>query len=327
MNNLIKTTLAFSFAASVVYAAPAVHFNVIDGDQEDKYEKEFLPSLSKAVGFSVSDPHEKINDAYEKRYGNPEDPDYDKAWTTNLDNLGFFSMTNDVALNPILKKAPQAAGFQPFNLLIYKSKAENVTYIGHIDPSTMLDITGVADADTRKAYIDMYKPLDAYVTKQFGGKILNTEYKALPAQPMMTFEIDVDREGDLTEFVEGFQEELEAAFEEKKYIIAGFKNFKETYADLEMPFEEYDKFFVYGLCHFTFSYNVFNKGRPDAGVFAPCSMYFYIKKGSDKMVVGMPRLSAWTAVMNITDPAQIKWTEKIDSEIISIMKELGAKEI
>jgi hypothetical protein len=173
----------------------------------------------------------------------------------------------------------------------------------------------------------MYKPLDAYVTKQFGGKILNTEYKALPAQPMMTFEIDVDREGDLTEFVEGFQEELEAAFEEKKYIIAGFKNFKETYADLEMPFEEYDKFFVYGLCHFTFSYNVFNKGRPDAGVFAPCSMYFYIKKGSDKMVVGMPRLSAWTAVMNITDPAQIKWTEKIDSEIISIMKELGAKEI
>lgn len=327
MNNLIKTTLAFSFAASVVYAAPAVHFNVIDGDQEEKYEKKFLPSLEEATGFTLSDPHEKINDAYEKRYGNPEDPDYDKAWTTNLDNLGFFSITNDAALHDILIKSPQVAGFQPFNLHIYKRKAENVTYIGHIDPTTMLDITGVKDESSRKAYIDMYKPLDAYVSKEFGGKVVTTEFKALPTNTMMTFEVEVDREGDLTEFTEGFQEELEAAFEAKKYIIAGFKNFKETYTDLDMPFDEYDKFFVYGLCHFTFSYNVFNKGRPDAGVFAPCSMYFYIKKDSNKMVVGMPRLSAWVAVMNITDPAQIEWTKKIDSEIISIMKELGAKEI
>lgn len=327
IKSLIKTSVALSLAASAMYAAPAVHFNVIDGDQEEKYEKEFLPGLEDAVGFAVSDPHEKINDAYAGRYGNPEDPDYDKAWSTNLDNLGFFSMTNDAALHDILVSSPQAAGFQPFNLLIYKSKADNVTYIGHIDPATMLDITGVTDEADRKAYIDMYKPLDEHVTAEFGGKILNTEYTALPANPMMTFEIPVDREGDLTEFVETFQGDFEAAFEAKKYIIAGFKNFKETYADLEMPFEEYDKFFVYGLCHFTFSYNVFNKGRPDAGVFAPCAMYFYIKKDSDKMIVGMPRLSVWTAVMELKDPAKIEWTKTIDNEIIDIMKSLGAKEI
>jgi uncharacterized protein (DUF302 family) len=327
INNIIKTTLALSIAASVVYAAPAVRFNVIDGDQEEKYEKEFLPSLEDETGFSLSDPHEKINDAYEARYGNPKDPDYDKDWTTNLDNLGFFSISNDVALHDILIKSPQAAGFQPFNLHIYKTKAENVTYIGHIDPTTMLDITGVTDPASRKAYIDMYKPLDAYVTKEFGGKVVIGEYKSLPAQPMMNFEIPVDREGDLTEFVEEFQGELEAAFEAKKYIIAGFKNFKETYADLEMPFDEYDKFFVYGLCHFTYSYNIFNKGRPDAGAFAPCAMYFYIKAGSDKMMVGMPRLAAWVSVMNITDETMKQSVIDLDKEIIEIMKSLGAKEI
>ena len=75
------------------------------------------------------------------------------------------------------------------------------------------------------------------------------------------------------------------------------------------------------------SYNIFNKDRPDAGVFAPCAMYFYIKEGSKKMVVGMPRLSVWTAVMEMKDPAKIKWTETIDTEIIEIMKSLGAKEI
>ena len=327
INTLIKSTVALSLAASVAFAAPAVHFNVVPGDQEDKYE-ELLAGLEEATGFSVSDPHEKINDAYKERYGNPEDPDYDKNWATNLDNLGFFSVSNDKALYEILKKAPNAAGFQPFNAHIYKEVAEDVTYIGHLDPSTMLDITGVKDADVRKAYIDMYKPLDKWVTDNFGGKIVTTEYDSLPAEPMMEFEIPVDRSGDIVEWAEGFQEELEAAFEEKKYIIAGFKNFKSTYEeDLEMPFEEYDQFFVYGLCHFTFSYNIFNKGRPDAGAFAPCAMYFYIKAGTNTMVVGMPRLETWLSVMKIKDETMRKSAFDLDVEIISIMKSLGAKEI
>ena len=328
INKLIKSTILLSLAASVTYAAPAVRFNVIDGDMEEKYEKEFLPSLEEATGFSLSDPHEKINDAYKDRYGNPEDPDYDKDWTTNLDNLGFFSISNDVALHPILLSSPQAAGFQPFNLHIYKTKAENVTYIGHIDPATMLDITGVTNKADRKAYIDMYKPLDAYVTKEFGGKVVTSEFAKLPAKPMMTFEFEVDRDGDIVEWAEAFQEELEGAFEEKKYIIAGFKNFKAHYEeDLEMPFDKYDQFFVYGLCHFTFSYNIFNKDRPDAGAFAPCAMYFYIEKGSNKMIVGMPRLGTWTSVMELKDPVKIQSTKDLDAEIIGIMKSLGAKEI
>lgn len=326
MNKLLKSTLLLSVAASVAFAAPALHFNAIQGDQEEKYEKEFLPALEDATGFSLSDPHEKINDAYEKRYGNPKDPDYDKAWTTNLDNLGFFSISNDKALYPILKSSPQAAGFQPFNLHIYKTKAENVTYIGHIDPTTMLDITGVTNKADRDAYVKMYEPLDAYVTKEFGGKVVTSSFSKLPAQPMMNFEFDVPKGVDITEWTETFQEELEGAFEAKHYIIAGFKNFKETYEeDLEMPFPEYDAFFVYGLCHFTFSYNIFNKGRPDAGAFAPCAMYFYIKPGTNTMVVGMPKLSTWAAVLEFKDPVKIAATKTLDTEIIGIMKSLGAK--
>jgi len=59
-------------------------------------------------------------------------------------------MSNDKALRDILLTSPQAAGFQPFNLLIYKKKAEDFTYIGHIAPETMLDITGVTNQKTEK---------------------------------------------------------------------------------------------------------------------------------------------------------------------------------
>ena len=325
INRLIKTTVALSLAASVAFAAPAVRFNAIAGDVEAKYEELISKTLKADTGFGLSDPHAKINDLYAARYGNTEDPDYDKDWKESLDNLGFFSISNDVKLHDILLKAPQAAGFQPFNFHIYKKKAENKTYIGHITPETMLDITGVTDAAVRKAYVDMYAPLDKWVTDNFGGKVEISEYKSLPAKPMMTFEIPVDRSAEY--FIEDFQEELEGAFEEKDYIIAGYKNFKETYTDLDMPFDEYDKFFVYGLCHFTFSYNIFNKDRPDAGVFAPCAMYFYIKEGSDTMIVGMPRLATWASVLEIKDPVKLKSIIDLDNEIIEIMKGLGAKEI
>ena len=60
-------------------------------------------------------------------------------------------------------------------------------------------------------------------------------------------------------------------------------------------------YFVYSLCHFTYSYNVFNKGRPDTGIFAPCSMYVYVKAGTNKLVIGMPRLSNWVAVGEMKD--------------------------
>jgi hypothetical protein len=186
----------------------------------------------------------------------------------------------------------------------------------------------VKNKKDRTAYIKMFKPLDNYVTKEFGGKILNTTFDKLPSKTMMNFEFEVDRSADVVEWAELFQEKFEAAFEKKQYIITGFKNFKEIYEeDLDMPFDTYDQFFVYSLCHFTFSYNIFNKGRPDAGVFAPCVIYFYIKKGSDKMEVGMPSLAVWAAVMNIKDPIKLEWINKIDKEMVNIMNSLGAKEI
>ncbi len=328
IKRIIRSTVALALVSSVAFGATALRFNAIDGDVGEEYDKVVLGStIEDEVGFAVSDPHERINAAYKARYGNPKDPDYDKAWTTNLDNLGFFSMDNDVAIHDILLTSPQAAGFQPFNLLIYKKKSEDKTYIGHITPETMMAITGVTNKKDREAYTKMFDPLDAWVSKRFGGKVETTPMvQKLPAKPMMTFEFPVDTSMATEDFTDEFQEKFEAAFEAKHYIIAGFKNFKETYEDLEMPFERYDSFFVYGLCHFTFSYNLFNKGRPDAGVFAPCAMYFYIDKGSNKMIVGMPRLSTWVSVMNMTDKTKIEWTKKIDTEIIGIMKSLGGVE-
>ena len=325
IKNLVKSTIALSIAASVAFGAQGVMFNVASGDKEAQFNT-MINEKIESIGWILSDPHEKINDAYEKRYGNPEDPDYDKkGWSKTLDNLGFFSVANDEALRPLLIKAPELGGFSPFNLHTYKKKSEDKTYVGHIVPDTMLDIVGVKDAGVRKEFNAMFPSLDKMVQDEIGGEVQTTTFSQLPAEPMMNFEITFDRPEDLAEYIETFQEEFEAAFEEKKYIIAGYKDFKETYTDLELEFNEYDAYFVYSLCHFTYSYNMFNKGRPDAGSFAPCSMYLYIKKDSNTMVVGMPKLANWVSVLDIKDETMKKSAFDLDTEIISIMQGLGAK--
>ena len=327
LKKFVKSTVALSIAATVVFGAQGVMFNVVKGNAEKQYNT-MINEKIESIGWILSDPHERINDAYEKRYGNPKDPDYDKeGWKKTIDNLGFFSVANDEALRPLLIKAPELGGFSPFNLHIYKKMNEDKTYVGHVVPDTMLDIVGIKDEGIRKDFNAMFPSLDKMVQDEIGGKVEISTFNGLPKQPMMNFEISFDRPKDLAEYIETFQEEYEAAFEDKKYIIAGYKDFKETYTDLELAFDEYDAYFVYSLCHFTYSYNMFNKGRPDGGAFAPCSMYLYIKKGTNKLIVGMPKLANWVSVLNIKDETMKKSAFDLDKEIISIMKSLGAKEI
>jgi len=318
-NKLLMGTAALSLAASMAFAAQGVRFNVAEGNMEEAYNK-MVNEQIESIGYILSDPHERINDGYAEKYHG-----------SNLDNLGFMSITNDEALRTLLIKEPRIAGFAPFNLHVYKLKAEDKTYVGHVTPSTMMDIVGVKDKAIRKEYAAMFPALDKLVQDKIGGKVEYIEYDKLTANPMMNFEIKFDRPDDLNDFIDEFQEKFEEKFEDKKYIIAGYKNFRESYDDLEQDFSKYDAFWVYSLCHFSFSESVFNRndnatvdGRPDAGVFAPCSMYMYIEKDSNTLVVGMPKLENWIAVMGIKDATKVASIHKLDAEIISMMKELGA---
>jgi len=268
------------------------------------------------IGFVLSDPHERINDAYKTKYGG-----------TNLDNLGFFSVTKDAAVGPLLLKEPSLGGFSPFNLHVWKKQSEDKTYVGHITPETMLDITGVKDADVRAKFIATFPELDAMIEKEIGSKVQIVEYSALPAKPMMTFELPFERGASLDAFISDFQGKFEVAFEANQYIIAGYKDIKGSMTDNNIEFGRFDAYWVYSLCHFKFSEGIFNQGRPDAGALAPCSMYMYVEKGSNKVMIGMPRLATWTAVMGIKDQKMNDSITALDKEIVKIMTELGAKEL
>ncbi len=285
-----------------------------DEDIETEYN-EFTETKVQTIGFTLTDPHKRVNDHYKEKYG-----------STKLDFLSFQSIVNDAKIKPLLNIDPRIAGFSPFNLLGYKKLSDKQTVVTHLMPEAILDIIGIEDEKLRKAYIDSFKPLDALIEKELGGTKSYIEYDKFADKRMMNFELAFDRPKDLSDFVDDFQETFEETFEEGGYLIAGYYDFKENGED---TIPEYDLFWTYALCHFKFSYTVFDNegGRPQAGIYAPCAMYMYVKKGTSTLVIGMPTLANWGATLKIDDPTRAEFMKKLDIDIPALLESLGAKAV
>ncbi|EJF06255.1 hypothetical protein ThvES_00016830 [Thiovulum sp. ES] len=308
----VVTALSFSFAEAKQLGAELWG---TAGNADETFQKTLVPGLAEK-GFIVSDPHPYINMGYAQMFG-----------STKLDNLGFFSIAHNDKIRTLLEKYPALGGFTPFNLHIYKTKTENTTYVGHLRPEVMADIVGLKDEKLRREFVSMFPELDKYVRDTMGStSVKNIYFDTLPENPMMTFTVDIDlstAEDDLEYWVELFQEEFEENFEEKGYLIAGFKNISDIYDVAGQDFK-YPAYWVYSLCDFPFSNAIFND-VPEAGIFAPCSLYMYIDEDEKQLHIGMPKLANWKKIIGITDPEKVKLIDALDEKTIESFQEIGAK--
>ena len=314
---ILVPTLLFASAKLETHDDALAVFYTIDGDVQEKYN-ELVEKKLKSIGFNLTDPHKRVNDQYETKWG-----------STVLDVLSFMPVVRSSTILPLLNIDPRIAGFAPFNMLIYKKLDENVTHVGHLMPKVMLDILDIQDPKVRSQFSAPFKALDSTIGHALGGTKSYLPYKKLPEQTMINFEYEFElpEDGDIDEFLDEFQNSFELAFINKGYLIAGYYNFMESTSDAEEILSDYSAFWTYSLCHLEFSYHVFdNEGaRPEAGLFAPCTMYMYIRKGTNKVVVGMFRLHNWSDTLDITNEKRLGLVERLDSEIPAILTEFGMK--
>jgi hypothetical protein len=294
----------------------ALFYELTGKDAEAHYNKvveEELPN----IGFNLADPHHRVNDQYKSKYG-----------STTLDLLSFMPVVNDDNVMPLFNIDPRLAGFSPFNMLVYKELNSKSTFVGHLTPEAILDILGIDDKELSEKFIASFKPLDALLDKEFGDKKSYKTYTKLSSDNMLNFEYEFERPDDIDDFVDDFQNKFEMSFINKEYLIAGFHNFLDTENGEDM-LEDFDIFWAYSLCHLEYSYNMFdNKGaRPDAGLFAPCTMYMYVKKGSNKLVVGMPKLINIMDTLGVSDKSRVALVAKLDKEIPEILTAYGMKSV
>lgn len=293
----------------------AIYYTV-KGNIEKEYNALAEKKL-KSIGFRLTDPHKRVNDQYETKWG-----------STVLDVLSFMPIVRDQTIMPLLNIDPRIAGFAPFNLVIHKKLDENVTYVGHLVPEVMFKILGIENEEVKSKFAAPFKALDATIAQALGGHVSTIPYKKLPKQTMINYEYEFEAPEDIDDFIDEFQNDFELAFINKGYLIAGFHNFMEA-PDAEQILSDYDAFWTYSLCHLEFSYKVFdNEGaRPEAGLFAPCTMYMYIRKGSNKLVLGMYRLHNWSDTLDIHDQKRFEMIERLDREIPSILEAYGMKAV
>lgn len=322
---LLSTTILTSLSATDKFVPSnnknlAVEYTLDNKDAA--FDNDFFKFTKKPLeklGFFVNDPHHNVNNVYEQQQGK-----------TSLSQLSFSSLVNDEKAKVLFNKDPRIAGFTPFNLVIYRKKSDMKTVITHITPEAALDILQISDKDVRDQYIDMFKPLDAAIEKEYSGAEKSyTKIQGYAKKSMMNFEVPFEQPEDLDEFFDTFQEKFEAAFETKGYIIAGFYNMKYSFNSEKDVLPSYRNYVVWSLCHIPFSYTIFDGKNPlpQAAIFAPCSIYAYVKKGENKIVIGMPTLSSWAAALGITDKDKLKKIDELDTEIPSIIRSLGGVDV
>lgn len=270
----------------------------------------------KALGYRLPDPRKGVNGVYKQQYG-----------STTLEVLSFMTIVNDKKVKPLLEIDPKLAGFNPFNLVIYKHQGKDETVISHLTASVIIEMLGITDKKVIAEYTKLMDELDGLVSKTFPSAVVTYgTYEGALEDTMMHYEITFDRPEDLDDYIDEIQEKVEDTFTKKGYIMAGFFDYKQGKPDM-IP--SYDAFWTFSLCHFPYSYTIFdNEGAmPEVAVFAPCTMYMYIKKDSNRLVIGMPRLANWNKLFKMNGQKRMDFLEKLDKDIPATFVEIGAKKV
>ena len=312
----ISTILAsLILATSLSTAATLVDLKGTKG-LPDKELGAMVEKLS-SIGFEAVGKNEHIEIHYNNKYKQK-----------NLDLLNFYPVINKEGIRELLIANPDFGAYAPFNLLAYKKLEKDggdTTWYGHLDADTMLNIIGEKDEANKKKFKDMVSNLDKLVTdemKPTESKKLTFD-APLPATPLLKMVMKFDEPEDIEEYVEEFIMKHDSLFSKEEFIIAGFLDLKFEYGDLELEFDKYDAYWVSSLCHFGFSNDVFNNGDPHAGVFAPCSVYFYVPKGKNELHVGYATVDNWISSTGIKDEKKIGLMREVSANVEKALGVLG----
>jgi len=270
-----------------------------------------------------------------------------KMISDSMHNMGLVSAGNNDMNKPFSQRFPKVH-YKTYNLAMYQNDALTLALIkkypnfGALAPLTMSIWTAAdgsinvstltLDGMARAAAIPKTDPdLVAYaalITKSLKATLPTGEFKFLDydiKEPnntfAQTFEIDVDPEADLEEVKDDFESEFEGEMEPLGFLMPSYSNLQEELFE-PAKYDVYDFYSTYSICKFDVIYPV-SKLHPEAGAYAPCSMYFYKKKGEDKMVIGYLGVDNWIKTLDIEDQESMKPLYEAQGLINNILTEMG----
>lgn len=243
--------------------------------------------------------------------------------TLDYDVYNLFTVFKKDVVVRLGKKYPNIGLFSPMSMSIWTKKGTKTISISSLSAAAMAEIMGIpADDAELIAYGKLVE--DTIRAALPNAKVEKVSYEMKdPEGPLVTTaQYAMDPDGDWEEIKEEFQAAFEQELIPAMFINAGFNDL--NYDMEESGYEGYTFYDVYSICYLEVIYTV-SKTHPEAGAFAPCSMYMYQKKGTNTMEIGFPSVYNWIASLAIEDKPSHEVLIMAQKKMEAILAKLTAK--
>jgi uncharacterized protein (DUF302 family) len=235
---------------------------------------------------------------------------------SGFDIYNLFTLYKRDTVLELVKKYPNVGLFAPMSMSIYTKKGEKTISVSSLTAEAMAKIMK-APSDEK-----MLHDLRALVKQTLKKAMPNGKFETLPYEQTeakgelvtrFSMEMDADEwEDELEDFKMGFEGELSP----KGFVIAGHNNLGDDF--YESNYEAFDFYEVYSICKLPVIYTI-AKTRPEAGAYAPCSLYLSKKKNENMMEIGFPSVYNWMSSMGIDNKEELEVLEKAQSGMKKIL--------
>jgi len=240
--------------------------------------------------------------------------------TVDYDVYNLFTLFKKDAVLALAKKYPTIGLFSPMSMSIYTKKGTKTISVSSLNVAAMAEIMDIpADNVDLIAYVKLVQ--DTLKTALPNAKVETVAYNmkkptgALVSKATLTMNADADWEETKDDFQMNFEGELPG----NDFIMAGFNDL--NYDFEEAKYEGYNFYDVYSICNISVIYIVSQK-HPEAGAFAPCSLYMYNKKDTHTIEMGFPSVYNWIASLAIEDKESIDILMSAQTKMEEILKKL-----
>ncbi|MCW8822295.1 MAG: DUF302 domain-containing protein [Sulfurovum sp.] len=235
---------------------------------------------------------------------------------SSFDIYNLFTFYKQDTVLELVKKYPNIGLFAPMSMSIYTKKGEKTISVSSLTAEAMAKII--------KAPIDdkTLHDLRTLVKQTLKKAMPNGSFDELPygiqeakAELVTSFSMEMDAdewEDQLEEFKMGFEGELAP----NGFVIAGHNNLGDDFD--ESNYEAFDFYEVYSICKLPVIYTI-AKTRPEAGAYAPCSLYLSKKKNEDMMQIGFPSVYNWMSSMAIDNKEDMEVLEAAQAGMKKIL--------
>ncbi|UFH59658.1 DUF302 domain-containing protein [Sulfurovum mangrovi] len=290
MKNLLKKLMAIMVMAGTVGFAQDIQVFTAD-NSDGKITPKTIEEAFKKAGFFVAE-NRDMNFPFKIQFKE-----------TSFDVYNLFTFYSKPDTLTLAKEYPQIGLFAPLSMSIYTKKGEKTISVSTLTTEALATILEIPKEDKTLIKIgEMLKK--ALKTAMPNGKFVKLPYevKPLKGERVTRFEMEIDPD-EWEDVKDEFQMLFEGELAPNGFVMAGFSDL--NYDFEEKGYEGFNFYDVYSICKLPVIYTV-AKTRPEAGAFAPCSLYLYMKKGEEKMHIAYPSVYNWISAMGIDDKASLE---------------------